>query len=316
MNSNILKIALLGLGKMGQNHLRILSKLPDVKIAFIYDYDANVAQNLANEYSTKVAKNESELENLLKSVDAVIIATPTFTHFSYIKLASKYVKNIFVEKPLCANFSECKELKLKNHKIQTGFIERYNPAFMELKNIMSAEQKKAYKSPKIMEFRRSSFGSSRIKDADVISDLMIHDIDLALHLNGKAKCVFACGFGTEQIDLAKAILKHENGVISSLFTSRITHKNERKITADFAEFFIECDLLGKKLLISYKNGTREKSLENSNQLELELKDFCEFSGLNFLKNSKDLENSNIADFKDGTKAIKMADIIRQKIRGK
>lgn len=311
MNSKAIKIALLGLGKMGQNHLRILSKLPDVKIAFIYDYDANIAQNLANEYSTKVAKNESELENLLKSVDAVIIATPTFTHYDYIKLASKYVKNIFVEKPLCANFSECKELKLKNHKIQTGFIERYNPAFMELKKIINDG-----KSVKIVEFSRSSFGSSRIKDADVISDLMIHDIDLALHLNGKAKCVFACGFGTEQIDLAKAILKHENGVISSLFASRITHKNERKITADFAEFFIECDLLGKKLLISDENGTREKSLENSNQLELELKDFCEFSGLNFLKNSKDLENSNIADFKDGTKAIKMADIIRQKIRGK
>ena len=300
MNSKAIKIALLGLGKMGQNHLRVLANLPDVKIAFIYDYDVNVAQNLANEYSTKVAKNESELENLLKSVDAVIIATPTFTHYDYIKLASKYVKNIFVEKPLCANFSECKELKLKNHKIQTGFIERYNPAFMELKKIINDG-----KSVKIVEFSRSSFGSSRIKDADVISDLMIHDIDLALHLNGKAKCVFACGFGTEQIDLAKAVLKHKNGVISTLFASRITHKNERKITADFADFFIECDLLNKKLFICDESGKSQKDLENSNQLELELKDFCEFSKVNFLK------NSNIADFKAGMKAIKMADEIRK-----
>ena len=298
MNSKAIKIALLGLGKMGQNHLRVLANLPDVKIACIYDNNIELTQKLACEYKVNFIKEPKNLKDF--KLDAIIIATPTFTHYDYIKLASKYAKNIFVEKPLCANFSECKELKLKNHKIQTGFIERYNPAFMELKNIS-----KIAKSLKIVEFRRSSFGSSRIKDADVISDLMIHDIDLALHLNGKAKCVFACGFGTEQIDLAKAVLKHKNGAISTLFASRITHKNERKITADFADFFIECDLLNKKLFICDESGKSQKDLENSNQLELELKDFCEFSKVNFLK------NSNIADFKAGMKAIKMADEIRK-----
>lgn len=302
MSSNILKIALLGLGKMGQNHLRVLANLPDVKIACIYDNNIELTQKLACEYKVNFIKEPENLKDF--KLDAIIIATPTFTHYDYIKLASKYVKNIFVEKPLCANFSECKELKLKNHKIQTGFIERYNPAFVELKEIIEQKTKKT-NGKKFIKFTRSSFGSSRIKDADVISDLMIHDIDLALHLNGKAKCVFACGFGTEQIDLAKAVLKHKNGAISTLFASRITHKNERKITTDFADFFIECDLLNKELSICDENGKRKKNPENSNQLELELKDFCEFSKVNFLK------NSNIADFKAGMKAIKMADEIRK-----
>lgn len=308
MSANILKIALLGLGKMGQNHLRILANLPDVKIACIYDNNIELTQKLACDYKLNFIKEPKSLKDF--KLDAIIIATPTFTHYNYIKLASKYVKNIFVEKPLCASFGECKKLKkelkkdLENSglKIQTGFIERYNGAFMELKNIIAA------KKARTMDFSRSSFGSSRIKDADVISDLMIHDIDLALYLNGKAKCVFACGFGAEQIDLARAVLKHENGVISTLFASRITHKNERKITADFADIFVECDLLNKKLFICDENGKIEKNPENSNQLELELKDFCEFSKVNFLK------NSNIADFKAGAKAIKIADKIRKIIK--
>lgn len=297
MSSKALKLALLGLGKMGQNHLKILAKLSGVKIACIYDYDALLAQNLAKEYNLNYAKTPKELKNFLKIVDAVIIATPTFTHYEYIKLASKYVKNIFVEKPLCASFTEGEKIKKLAKKlglkIQTGFIERYNPSVLELQKNLAG------KSPRMMEFRRSSLGSSRIKDADVISDLMIHDIDLALHLNGAGKCVFACGVKSEQIDLAKAIIKHENGMFSSIFASRITHKNQRQISVDCADCFISCDLMAKKLYLN-ESELEVKSLD---QLNAELEGFLALC-------NNEIESQKLADYKAGIKALKIADDIR------
>ena len=247
----MIKLGLLGVGKMGQNHLKNIVSLPCYELSFIYDYNDELCARLAKEYGTKASL---DLDKGLASVDAIIIVTPTFTHDEYIKKVSKATKNIFVEKPLCDNFEKCQEIMLLEQNlglnIALGFIERFNPALKELQN----ELKKLDSNTHELRFTRTSLASLRISDVDVITDLMIHDIDLALYLNGDAQVLFANGIiQNNTINLATATLKHENGIISHIHASRITHKNERKISISADEAHFECDLLAKELTV-FKNA--------------------------------------------------------------
>jgi predicted dehydrogenase len=101
------KIGLVGLGKMGQNHLRVLSLLKSVELVFVYDLDSVAAKRLADTYG---AKTNDKLEDLLPQVDAVVICTPTVTHGEYIRKVAPHVKNIFVEKPMADTIEEAQAL--------------------------------------------------------------------------------------------------------------------------------------------------------------------------------------------------------------
>ena len=181
--SSIVKIGLFGVGNMGQNHLRNLTMLKQVEIAYIYDFDKDVCEKMSELYNVPILQNFDED---LKKIDGAIIVTPTSTHMDYIKKISKYVKNIFVEKPLSDTLESSEEIvklaKKLNLNIQVGFIERYNPAVIALEKVIK-------NSSHIIniDFSRTNKVSSRITDVDVVIDLMIHDIDLALNINGKPK---------------------------------------------------------------------------------------------------------------------------------
>ncbi|PLY10485.1 MAG: gfo/Idh/MocA family oxidoreductase [Arcobacter sp.] len=247
MNNNVVKIGLLGVGKMGQNHLRNLSMIKQVEISFIYDFDKEICNKLAKEYNVKASE---DLEDDLQYVDGVIIVTPTFTHYDYIKQISKYVKNIFVEKPLTDTLESTKEIvKLaeeNNLNIQVGFIERYNSAVVGLKKVIRNSNHIIN-----IDFSRTNKVSSRITDVDVVIDLMIHDIDLALYINGNAKKVDAHGYiNNGMIEYARAIITHENGSFSNIVASRITEKRIRHISATCDDMYIDCDLLRKEVLVN------------------------------------------------------------------
>ena len=96
MDRKIVKIGLLGIGKMGQNHLRNLNLLKNVEVSFIYDVNKELLEKSAKEFDVYALKDESELEDALANSDGVIIVTPTFTHFDYIQKVSDHIKNIFV----------------------------------------------------------------------------------------------------------------------------------------------------------------------------------------------------------------------------
>src|SRR5438105_2531043 len=123
-----IKMALLGLGHMGRNHLRILSMLRSVEICNIFDVDKASLKKLSKEYSVPYTLN---IEEALTGVDAVVIATPTSTHHEYFKLCVGRIKNIFIEKPLAASYEQALEMKSLAEKygvfVQCGFIERFNP---------------------------------------------------------------------------------------------------------------------------------------------------------------------------------------------
>lgn len=277
-----IKIALLGIGKMGQNHLRILSMLKDIEVAFIYDINEELCKETAKEFKVRVSR---DLDTDLRLCDGVIIVTPTFTHFDYINKVSDYVKNIFVEKPL-TNTIESSQIildiaKKKSLNIQVGFIERYNPAIITLKNILCNMHKIIN-----VDFIRTNKMSSRITDVDVIIDLMIHDIDLALNINGEIAEIYAQGvIINNMIEYARAIFTHKNGSFSNVVASRITEKRIRQISITTDSEYIDCNLLSKEVFVnkqsveqrfgnvSISSNTETIEVRGQESLLLELIDF-------------------------------------------
>lgn len=318
--NKIVKIALLGIGKMGQNHLRILTMLKDVEIVFIYDINENACKEIAKKFNVKVS---NDLDSDLPKCDGVIIVTPTFTHFDYINKVSDYVKNIFVEKPL-TNTLESSQiiLDLARQKggglnIQVGFIERYNPAIITLKNIL-------HNTHKIIniDLIRTNKMSNRITDVDVIIDLMIHDIDLALNLNGEIDDIYAQGVVMNgMIEYARAVLTHKNGAFSNIVASRITEKRIRQISITTDSEYIDCNLLSKEVFVnkqsveqrfgnvSISSNTETIEVRAQESLLLELIDFIA------LCKGDDVKN-HIPNQYDGMMAMKVAYKIQEQIHNK
>lgn len=250
-----IKIGLIGLGNMGQNHLRVLSLLKSVELVFLYDLNSKAAKQLGETYGVQT---HADLEQLLPHVDAVVICTPTVTHGDYIRKAAGHVKNIFVEKPMADTLEEAQALSVfaAEHglNIQVGFIERFNPAVQQLKNVLD-------KSAQVVsiDFTRTNKLSARITDVDVVTDLMIHDIDLALYLNGPVRSVSAHGVAQGQmIDFASALLTHENGRFSRIQASRITEKKIRTIQATCVDMYVDCELVRKELLIHRQSEIQQQ----------------------------------------------------------
>lgn len=258
MKNKSIKVGLIGLGKMGQNHLRVLSMLKSVELVFVYDVNQEHAACLANNFNVIAAQ---DLDSILPNVEAVVICAPTVTHADHIRLAAKYVKNIFVEKPLTDTLSEAKAILTLaiefNLNIQVGFIERFNPAVVQMKKVLD----KSHQVVSI-DLTRTNKLSSRITDVDVVTDLMIHDIDLALHLNGPVKTVAAHGIRDGgMIEFASALLTHDNGRFSRILASRITEKKIRSIQATCTDMFVDCDLLRKEIIILRQSELRQSEGE-------------------------------------------------------
>lgn len=250
-----LKVGLMGLGRMGRNHLRVLSLLAGVELRFIYDTDAVGGRALAVEKGVPFA---DDIDAALGEVDAVVICTPTVTHADYIHRVAEHVRHIFVEKPLTDTLESSllvqRLAEQRGLQIQVGFIERFNPAVMRMRTLLDRSEQVVS-----VDFVRTNKISARITDVDVITDLMIHDIDLALHLNGPVVSVSAHGVGQGGMtDFASALLTHANGRFSRVQASRITDKKMRSIQATCIDMFIDCELLRKEIQLSRQSELRQQ----------------------------------------------------------
>jgi len=249
-----MKVLLIGLGSMGLNHLRILKLLIKKEDIFIFDKNKLILKKYLSEHNKTQSTN---LEELIKLVDKIIIATSTDTHFQLIKKCLKFKKNkIFIEKPLVNKISHAKNLekilKKNKSKIFVGLIERFNSSVVSLKEYVS--NKKIFN----IDINRSARVPKRNKDIDVISDLMIHDIDLAIQFNGDIKSIEATGLiDNANIELAKVNLTHKNNSISSLTSSRITDKKIRNLDMLGRNFFISANLLESEFTV-YKQAKYEQ----------------------------------------------------------
>ncbi|KXK54966.1 MAG: oxidoreductase domain-containing protein [Chlorobi bacterium OLB5] len=186
----------------------------------MYDTDNDILEAVSREYKIPAY---GSLDEMLNVIDALVIVTPTSTHFDIAKRALEKNIHLFIEKPVTSSLAEAEELSKiaggKNVKIQVGHVERFNPA-------LTAIDKFEIK-PMFIESHRLAQFNPRGTDVSVIQDLMIHDIDIILHLAKSAvKKIDANGVAviSDEIDIANARLTLENGCVANLTSSRISLK--------------------------------------------------------------------------------------------
>jgi len=232
---------------MGERHCRIYSTLPHVDFVGVSDASLDRGRTTAHKYSVTYYPDHRDL---LRDVDAVSIATPTRFHYELARDTLREGRHALVEKPLAATPGEARDLtRLAAESVtvfQVGHIERFNPVFLELQNILEDLQIVG-----LAARRLSPFDSSNI-DIDVIYDLMIHDVDLALTLLGdQVERVQAHGRSTQlgAADYVVASLSIADGPIANLTASRLTEQKVRLLEITALGAYIEADLLNKSIYI-------------------------------------------------------------------
>ncbi|MFP3225115.1 MAG: Gfo/Idh/MocA family oxidoreductase [Nitrososphaeria archaeon] len=259
-----MKVAVIGVGRWGENHVRVLSKLG--MLNGIYDADRNRALYVAQKYGTFAYNSLDELRP--GSVDAVVIATPATTHYEVARAFIEKGINVLLEKPPSTNFESVKklyEISKGRVKVGVGFIERFNPAFVELEECL--------RSSSSAFFYRLATGSN-VNDVGVVLDLMIHDINLADHLFGTAKVLFKNIIRENGRDVTAEALLDYGGSRAYLISSWKSTGKFRKIIAFGEKALTEADLADKK-------GTCTEADHNIRSVEGKNKDLLEAEHLQF-----------------------------------
>jgi predicted dehydrogenase len=277
---NRTRVAVIGVGSLGQHHARILAAIPEVDLVAVVDTKPERAAEIA---ATRDTAPLTDASTLLGRVDAVIIATPTVSH---VETALPFVEAgaaVLVEKPLASSLAEADRLveaaAARGILLATGHTERFNPAVAAALPLVSG--------PRFIEVHRLGTFPDRSLDIDVIFDLMIHDLDVLLAVVGAdVTSVEAVGVNvlTPRVDIANARLRFASGCIANVTASRISRERVRKarffqhdsyVSIDYAEQEVEAYRLvaadGRRPAIQ---GGRV-DISSDEPLRLELVDFVE-----------------------------------------
>jgi predicted dehydrogenase len=238
----MLQVGVFGTGHLGKFHLNNWQEIAGVEIIGFYDPDDATAEAVAQQYGIKRYENE---DTLIEAADAIDVVAPTNHHFAICEKAIRRGKHVFVEKPLANTIDEAQTLvklvKESGVKLQVGHVERFNPAFLALKNV--------FLNPMFIEVHRLAQFNPRGTEVSVILDLMIHDIDIILSVvKSDVKTISASGVAvlTNTPDIANARIEFDNGCVANLTSSRISMKKMRKLRMFQKDAYIGVDFLNKK----------------------------------------------------------------------
>ena len=238
-----LKAGVLGAGHLGKIHLRLLHQSEKFDLVGFYDENQTVRENITQEYGFKAFES---VVDLIAAVEVVDIVTPTLYHHELAKQAIENGKHIFVEKPITQTVAQADELIAiaeKNNVLgQVGHVERFNPAFLAVKDEIQESM--------FIETHRLAEFNPRGTDVPVVLDLMIHDIDTVLSVvDSPVKNISASGVAiiSETPDIANARIEFENGCVANLTASRISLKNMRKARFFQKDAYISVDYFTKKV---------------------------------------------------------------------
>ncbi len=312
----MLKAGVLGAGHLGKIHLRLLKQSEKYELVGFYDPDETNAKKVEAEYGYKYFNS---IETLIDAVDMVDIVTPTLSHYDCAKQAIAKGKHIFLEKPITNTVEEAEEIRTllasNNVKGQVGHVERFNPAFIAVKEMID--------TPMFIETHRLAEFNPRGTDVPVVLDLMIHDIDIILSVvNSKVKNISASGVSviSDTPDIANARIEFENGCVANLTASRISLKNMRKTRFFQKDAYISVDFLEKKCEVVKMQdapetpGDFDMILQNAEGVKKQIYfDNPEISKnnaiLDELETFADAINNNtkpIVTLHDGTEALRVA----------
>ena len=268
---NRIRIGVAGAGKMGVNHIRIVSELnSQFDFKGIYDPDP-VTASIAEKYGVIFYASDEEM---LEDIDAVIIASPSSLHYKMAIQAAASNVHALVEKPMAETVEEVLELQRvfnNNHLVlAVSCVERYSPVITALSEIVKSEEILA------VEVHRCSPYDPRIFDVDVVSDLMIHDIDIVCNaiLDSEPSEIVAYGkvvFSDHLVDYAHAVLSFKNSVRAFITSSRCTQDKIRTLCIHAKDAYIEADMLNKTIAvkrgIKYVEDAPHVSYKQYNLLE-------------------------------------------------
>ena len=310
----MLHAGVIGCGHLGKFHISQLSESKSFQLTGVYDKNLDIAKLVSKEFACDFFDNSNEL---ISKSDIVCIVTPTPFHFEYAKKCIESDVHIFIEKPVCNNLNDSKELiqlnKKRNLKIQVGHIERFNPAFIAIQNKIN--------NPMFIESHRLAKFNPRGTDVSVVLDLMIHDIDIILSsVDSEIKKISSSGVSviSSSPDIANARIEFKNGCVANLTASRVSVKNMRKTRFFQTGKYISIDFLNKSSeIIEIDNVSNEIPL-----MKLDLDDGTTknifFSKPNIKENNAILEELNsfadsitndtrpVVDLVDGHKALSVA----------
>ena len=228
---------------MGRYHAEKLSRLPDVRLAGVVDADEARARALAEKLNCPAF---TDYRAILGKTDAAVISVPTDRHHAVALDCLKHGLHVLVEKPIATTLAEADELigeaDRRGLVLQCGHVERYNKTFRALAERMDR--------PVFVDAERLAGFKVRGAEVDVILDLMIHDLDLAVALaRAPIEHVSACGFRvlTRDIDIANARLEFANGCVANLSASRVSQAAVRKLRVFQANTYVSADLQGGRL---------------------------------------------------------------------
>jgi len=240
---HMLKVGVLGAGHLGKIHLRLLNESEKYDLIGFFDPDVINGKAVSEEFGYPYFDN---LNHLIEAAEVIDIVTPTLSHFDCAKKAMEAGKHVFIEKPITNTLEEAEALIALQHKKgvkgQVGHVERFNPAFIAVRNNI--------KNPMFIETHRLAEFNPRGTDVPVVLDLMIHDIDAILSVvHSEVKKISASGVSviSNSPDIANARIVFENGCVANLTASRISLKNMRKSRFFQKDAYISIDFLEKKV---------------------------------------------------------------------
>jgi predicted dehydrogenase len=244
------RVAVVGVGYLGQFHAEKYAALPDVDLIGVVDADSARAAQIADKLHAQAFTDAGQLSGL---VDAVSVVVPTVHHHRTAQRFLEQGVHVLLEKPITVTLQQADELTdlavRKNLILQIGHIERFNPAITAVKPLLS--------SPRYMTAERSAPFTVRCTDVNVVLDLMIHDLDIVMDLAGSAPTeVSAAGASiiTSEIDMAMARITFQNGCIADISASRISDEKKRLLRVFDGDRVYTSDFQTQKATVS-RRGT-------------------------------------------------------------
>jgi predicted dehydrogenase len=232
-----LRVGVVGVGHIGSNHARFYSEIPAADFTAVHDVDPARATAIAKKYGAAATKSLEEFAGL---VDAASVATPTNSHHEIALQLLQRGKHLMVEKPITENpqhATELAELAARNQLIlQVGHVERFNPVLSALEARLT--------HPRFIEAHRLSPYPNRSTDIGVVLDLMIHDLEIILHLvRSPVQHIDAVGVPvlSRGEDIANARIRFEDGCVANVTSSRISPERMRKIRVFQEDAYLSLD---------------------------------------------------------------------------
>lgn len=305
-----IRLAVIGAGSFGRNHVRVIRELEGVELAGVVDTNIDKAQELVAEFGSAAFVKP---EDVIGGIDVAIVATPTVTHEQVASLLIEAGIDVLVEKPIAESAEAGERLarlaQERGRVLQVGHLERFNPAITALRSALTI--------PLFFEVHRLSVFSPRSLDVDVVLDLMIHDLDIILSFTGREPVeVRAAGISvlSKRVDIANVRLSFADGCIANLTASRVSTEQVRKLRLFQPGEYISLDYKRQDAvrLAVGNDGTGEAPrigfealpVTHGEPLRLELEAF--FASVR-------ARSKPLVDGFDAVKALRLAEVILDKI---